>query len=113
LYRRADVYVMPSFSEPFGLTALEALRHGTPVIVSRGAGVSEVVRNVLAVDFGDVDDLASKILSVILFAPLRATLSRRGGREVDRLSWRRSAERVMSVYSELTRRPDAPPPPPQ
>jgi glycosyltransferase involved in cell wall biosynthesis len=111
LYRRADVYVMPSFSEPFGLTALEALRHGTPVIVSRGAGVSEVVRNVLAVDFGDIEDLASKILSVILFAPLRATLARRGGREVERLSWRRSAERVMSVYTELTRRPEAPPPP--
>ncbi|HEY7111961.1 MAG TPA: glycosyltransferase family 4 protein [Thermoanaerobaculia bacterium] len=111
LYRRADVYVMPSFSEPFGLTALEALRHGTPVIVSRGAGVSEVVRNVLTVDFGDVEDLASKILSVLLFAPLSTTLSRRGGREVDRLSWRRSAERVRSVYAELAHGLDATPAP--
>ena len=109
LYRRADLYVMPSVSEPFGLTALEALRNGTPVIVSRGAGVSEVVRNVLTVDFGDVEDLASKILSVLLFAPLSATLSRRGGREVERLSWRRSAERVRSVYSELAPRADAAP----
>ena len=71
LYARADVYVMPSVSEPFGLTALEALQHGTPVIVSRSAGVSEVVRHLLRVQFGDVEDLASKILSVLLFPPLR------------------------------------------
>jgi len=101
LYSEADVYVLPSVSEPFGLTALEALRQGTPVIVSRDAGVSEVVRHVLRVDFGDVDDLASKILSVLLFPPLRHALSARGRREVRRLSWRRSAQRCLSVYREL------------
>jgi glycogen synthase len=101
LYARADVYVMPSISEPFGLTALEALQHGTPVIVSRHAGVSEVVRNVLRVDFGDVEDLASKILSVLLFAPLRRSLSSRGRREVLQLSWRDSAERCLAVYREV------------
>jgi len=101
LYASADVYVMPSLSEPFGLTALEALRHGTPAIVSRSAGVSEVVRNVLRVDFGDVDDLASKILSVLLFAPLRRSLSSRGRREVLRLSWKESAESCLAVYREL------------
>ncbi|HEY1435128.1 MAG TPA: glycosyltransferase family 4 protein, partial [Thermoanaerobaculia bacterium] len=78
LYARADVYVMPSVSEPFGLTALEALQQGTPVIVSRSAGVSEVVKNLLRVEFGDVDDLASKILSVLAFGPLREALSSRG-----------------------------------
>jgi glycosyltransferase involved in cell wall biosynthesis len=103
LYARADVYVMPSVSEPFGLTALEALQHGTPVIVSRSAGVSEVVRNVLRVDFGDVEDLASKILSVLLFAPLSRSLSARGRREVLRMSWRTSAERVRAIYEELLR----------
>ncbi len=112
LYARADVYVLPSVSEPFGLTALEALQHGTPVIVSRSAGVSEVLRNVLRVDFGDVDDLASKILSVLLFAPLRRSLSARGRREVLRMSWRASAERVREIYDELLReraRPQGPP----
>ena len=106
LYARADVYVMPSVSEPFGLAALEALQHGTPVIVSRGAGVSEVVRNVLRVDFGEVQELASKILSVLLFPPLRRALSARGRREVLRLSWREAAERVLAVYAELL--PEAP-----
>jgi glycosyltransferase involved in cell wall biosynthesis len=101
LYARADVYVMPSVSEPFGLTALEALQHGTPVIVSRSAGVSEVVRNVLRVRFGDVEDLASKILSVLLFPPLRDALSTRGRADVRRLSWRESAWRCLTVYREL------------
>ena len=110
LYSRADVYVMPSVSEPFGLTALEALQHGTPVIVSRTAGVSEVVRNVLRVDFGNVEDLASKILSVLMFSPLARALSQRGRREVRRLSWRESAVRCLAVYEEILReaRPAAP-----
>jgi glycosyltransferase involved in cell wall biosynthesis len=101
LYARADVYVMPSISEPFGLTALEALQHGTPVIVSRSAGVSEVVKNVLRVRFGDVEDFASKILSVLLFPPLRRALSTRGRADVERLSWRESAWRCLTVYREL------------
>jgi glycogen(starch) synthase len=101
LYARANVYVMPSVSEPFGLTALEALQHGTPVIVSRSAGVSEVVRHVLRVRFGDVEDLASKILSVLLFPPLTRALSARGRAEVERLSWREAAWRCRTIYREL------------
>ena len=101
LYARADVYVMPSVSEPFGLTALEALQHGTPVIVSRSAGVSEVVRHVLRVRFGDVEDLASKILSVLMFPPLRHALSTRGRAEVERLSWREAAWRCRTIYREV------------
>lgn len=101
LYARADLYVMPSMSEPFGLTALEALQHGTPVIVSKTAGVGEVVRNLLRVDFGDVEGLASHILSVLLFPPLRGTLGARGRAEVERLSWRESAWRCLAVYREL------------
>jgi glycogen synthase len=101
LYARADLYVMPSMSEPFGLTALEALQHGTPVIVSKTAGVGEVVRNVLRVDFGDVEGLASHILSVLLFPPLKGTLGSRGRAEVERLSWRESAAGCLAVYREL------------
>ena len=101
LYARADVYVLPSISEPFGLTALEALQHGTPVIVSRNAGVSEVVRNLLRVDFGDVEDLASKILSVLLYSPLRDALASGGQAEVRRLSWRDSAEKCLQIYREM------------
>jgi glycogen synthase len=101
LYRRADVYVMPSVSEPFGLTVLEALRHGVPVIVSRHAGVAEVVRHALKVDFWDVPELASKILSVLNFAPLRRELRRRGRAEIRRLSWSDSALRCLAIYREI------------
>ena len=101
LYARADVYVMPSLSEPFGLTALEALQHGTPVIVSRTAGVAEVAPNVLRVEYGDVEDLASKILSVLAFPPLREALSERGRADAQRLSWRDAAARCVAVYREL------------
>jgi glycogen synthase len=101
LYARADVFVMPSLSEPFGLAALEALQHGTPVIVSRSAGVSEVVRHVLRVDYGDVEDLASKILSVLAFEPLRRALSARGLAEVRALSWTDAAAACVAVYREL------------
>lgn len=103
LYEEADVYVMPSVSEPFGLTALEALRHGTPVILSRRAGVSEVVPDVLRVDFDDPRELASKILSVLLFPTLSGALGTRGREDTSRLSWRRSAERCLDVYREMRR----------
>ena len=101
LYARADVYVMPSVSEPFGLTALEALQHGTPVILSRTAGVSEVIRNVLLVEPEDVEDLASKILSVLLFSPLRDALSSSGRAEVRRLSWAEAAGKCLEIYREI------------
>lgn len=65
LYRVATVVVMPSVHEPFGLVALESLRAGTPVIVSRTAGVTEAVANLVTVDFWDVYDIADKILAVI------------------------------------------------
>lgn len=107
LYARADVYVMPSVSEPFGLTALEALRHGTPVILSRHAGVTEVVRNVLRVDFGDTGDLASKILSVLLFRPLSEALSAGGRADVQRLSWKEAAAKCLEVYREMREDPRA------
>jgi glycosyltransferase involved in cell wall biosynthesis len=101
LYETADVYVMPSVSEPFGLTALEALRHGVPVILSRHAGVSEVAPDVLRVDFDDARELASKILSVLRFPALSTTLARRGRGDIDGLSWKTSAARCLDVYREM------------
>ncbi len=101
LYASADVYVMPSVSEPFGLTALEALRHATPVIVAKDAGVSEVVRSVLRADVDDTKGLASRILSVLLFPPLSRELGRGGRAEVRRLSWASTAGECLAVYREM------------
>jgi glycogen(starch) synthase len=82
LYRIATVCVMPSVSEPFGLVALESLRAGTPVIVSKRAGVAEAVANLVTVDFWDVDDIADKILAVVSDAELRSELRERAREEL-------------------------------
>jgi glycogen synthase len=101
LYARADVFVMPSRSEPFGLAALEAMARGAPAIVSRSAGVHEVVRHALRADFGDVEELAALILWVLELPALRDRLVVSGGAEVRRLSWRAAGERCAAIYGEL------------
>jgi glycosyltransferase involved in cell wall biosynthesis len=83
LYRMATVVVMPSVSEPFGLVALESLRAGTPVIVSRGSGVTEAVANLVTVDFWDVNDIADKMLALITDTALARELRARTHEELD------------------------------
>ena len=103
LYSSADLYVMPSVSEPFGITALEALAAGTPVILSKGAGVREVVKNALEVDFWDVRALASRILDTLAYPTLRRELGRRGNADLDRWTWEDAAERAAGIYALLPR----------
>ena len=82
LYRIATVVVMPSVSEPFGLVALESVRAGTPVIISRTSGVAEAVANMVTVDFWDVNDIADKILAVVSDAALARELRERAHEEL-------------------------------
>ena len=81
-YRLADVCVMPSVSEPFGLVALESLRNGTPCIVPRTAGAAEALRNAFKVDFWDVDAMADRVIALLRHRVLRDELSRRGLEEL-------------------------------
>ena len=74
IHRTASVYVMPSVSEPFGITALEAISAGTPTIMSKTAGASEAFRNCLRVDFWDTDEIASKIIPLLRYESLVASL---------------------------------------
>lgn len=100
-YRQADLFVMPSITEPFGLTALEAMRNGTPVLLSRQSGVSEVVQNCLKVDFWDIDAMANKILSVLKYQPLQETLRENGNHDVNHLSWESQTNKIIDIYNEL------------
>jgi glycosyltransferase involved in cell wall biosynthesis len=100
-FKAANVYVMPSLSEPFGIAPLEALAHDVPVIISKQSGVAEVLHHVLKVDFWDTEDLANKILAVLRHPPLAQTLRERGHDEVRQLSWDDSARRISEVYEEL------------
>jgi len=100
LYRMADVFVMPSVSEPFGLVPLEAMKQGTPVIVSRQSGVSEVLRNALKVDFWDVDELANKIIAALTYNDLHAALREHGEGEIRNATWDIPATQCVRVYRE-------------
>ena len=102
MYAIADIYVMPSVSEPFGITPLEAMALDTPVIVSRQSGVSEVLRNALKVDFWDVDDIANKILALLRYPPLVEQLTLEGREEVQALRWEHPAAVLRDVYNELS-----------
>ncbi|PIE22644.1 MAG: 4-alpha-glucanotransferase [Planctomycetota bacterium] len=101
MYRMADLYVMPSVSEPFGISPLEAMAQDVPVIVSKQSGVSEVLTNALKVDFWDVDDMADKILGVLRYRSLREVLRREGRAEVKELRWEVPAKLVKDIYEEM------------
>jgi glycosyltransferase involved in cell wall biosynthesis len=101
VYEAADLFVMPSVSEPFGITALEAMKQGTPVLISKQSGVSEVVRHALKVDFWDVDEMANKILSVVGYPGLREALAENAAREAAQLTWADAARKVNGIVHEL------------
>jgi glycosyltransferase involved in cell wall biosynthesis len=100
IFRMADLYVMPSVSEPFGIAPLEALDNDVPVIISKQSGVSEVLRHALKVDFWDVEEMANKIVAVLKYPPLRLTLRNHGNFEVRKLRWRDAASSCLRVYEE-------------
>lgn len=101
IYQIASVYVMPSVSEPFGITALEAVSAGTPVIVSKTAGVSEAFNNCLRVDFWDTDEMANKVVSLLRYEPLWNTIAEQGKQEIELFTWDRVAENTLSVYRDV------------
>jgi glycosyltransferase involved in cell wall biosynthesis len=100
IYQMADLYVMPSVSEPFGIAPLEALNHDVPVIISKQSGVSEVLTHALKVDFWDINEIANKIIAVLKFPPLQETLANHGNFEVRKLRWKDAATKCIRIYEE-------------
>jgi len=102
-YEGSDVYVMPSVSEPFGLTALEAVRHGVPVVLSKSSGAAEVLlRGSLQVDYWDIEMIARQIVAVLRYPRLSETLRREGAAEIRGLTWDKAALKCTRFYNELT-----------
>ena len=93
-----DVFAMPSYSEPFGLTALESVFYGTPLVISRQAGATEVVHHCLKSDFWDVNELANNITAVLQNRSLGEELRNNAQREVYSRSWHDSANTLWDVY---------------
>lgn len=101
VFKMADLYVMPSVSEPFGIAPLEAMSHDVPVIISKQSGVSEVLSHALKVDFWDINEMANKIIAVLRHPPLAHTLRQHGSFEVRAMSWSDAASACNTVYDQV------------
>ncbi len=106
IYSMADLYVMPSVSEPFGITPLEALRNNVPVIISKQSGVSEVLTNALKVDFWDINELANKIVAVLNYRALHHELKKHSSLEVQKFNWNIPAQKCIDVYEDILKNYD-------
>ena len=94
----ADLFVLPSVSEPFGLTPLEAIGYGTPALVSKQSGISEVITNCLKVDFWDINEMANQITAVVQNDSLRDELHYQSYKEYLNMSWNGAADKLMDTY---------------
>jgi glycogen(starch) synthase len=97
-YAIGDLFAMPSISEPFGLTALEAVGYGTATIISKQSGVTEVLQNSLKVDFWDTKEFANKIVSVMQNDGLRDTLRDNAYVELERMTWSDTADKLLRLF---------------
>ena len=100
IFSTSDLYVMPSVSEPFGISPLEAMSYDVPVIISRQSGVSEILKCALKVDFWDVKEMASLILSVLKHPALADAMATEARKELKNIQWLKSAEKIIAVYRE-------------
>lgn len=98
VFGMTDVYVMPSVSEPFGITPLEAMRTGVPVIISKQSGVSEVLNNAIKVDFWDVNAVADTIIGLLKHDEVAKQLADDGTDEVHEMKWEYASLKVKEVY---------------
>lgn len=103
LYQMASVYVMPSVSEPFGLSALEALSQHVPIVVSKQSGAAEVLPNVFKADFWDTDKIASEVLALLNYPSLKRTMLTHSLHDVKKLTWDNSASQFINLYQQLSR----------
>ena len=98
IFTMSDLYVMPSVSEPFGISPLEAMVYDVPVIISKQSGVSEILRHALKVDFWDVKEMANKIIAILKHPVLSDEIVERSREEVRNIRWENAAEKIVTVY---------------
>ncbi|MCF0207197.1 MAG: glycosyltransferase, partial [Bacteroidales bacterium] len=101
MFGMSDVYVMPSVSEPFGISPLEAMMSDVPVIISKQSGVAEVLKHAIKVDFWDVDALADSIYGMLHYEALPQMFKKYGKQEVENLRWDNSAYHINEVYKSV------------
>ncbi len=103
MLKASDVYVMPSVSEPFGISPLEAMQCGTPSIISYQSGCAEILNKVIKTDYWDVDAMADAIYSICTYPEMANFLKVEGKKEVDSIVWEDAGKKVRAIYDELVR----------
>lgn len=101
MFSISDVYVMPSVSEPFGISPLEAMRSNVPVIISKQSGVAEVIQNAVKIDYWDEDALADAIYGLVKYNGLSKMFIKQSKKEVDEMKWDKPAKEVKEIYDSL------------
>jgi len=97
----SDVYIMPSVSEPFGISPLEAMQSNVPVIISKQSGVAEILTHAVKTDFWDIDAMADAIFGILNYPALANMFIKNGKEEVIRLKWDNSARHVRDIYQRV------------
>jgi glycosyltransferase involved in cell wall biosynthesis len=100
MFAMSDIYVMPSVSEPFGISPLEAMRSNVPVIISKQSGVAEVLKHAVKVDFWDVEAMADAIYGLLHYKALSQMFKTFGKEEVNNLKWDNTAAKIINVYNQ-------------
>ncbi|MFR9494888.1 MAG: glycosyltransferase family 4 protein [Rikenellaceae bacterium] len=100
MFQLSDVYIMPSVSEPFGISPLEAMRSNVPVIISKQSGVAEILDYAVKVDYWDVDAMADAIYGLITYPALGQMFAQKGLEEVTGLKWTNAASKIKKVYED-------------
>ncbi|MFA5195755.1 MAG: glycosyltransferase family 4 protein, partial [Bacteroidales bacterium] len=101
MFALSDVYVMPSVSEPFGISPLEAMRAEVPVVISKQSGVSEVLKYAIKIDFWDIDAMADAIYGLLHYDALSKVFAEKGREEVINLKWDNAAAKVKDIYNNM------------
>ena len=101
MFALSDVYVMPSVSEPFGISPLEAMRTGVPSIISKQSGAAEVLKYAFKVDFWDVDAMADDIYALLNYPALADFSAKMGYDEVNALKWNNATAKLKAVYQSV------------
>ena len=97
----SDVYVMPSVSEPFGISPLEAMQMGVPSIISKQSGCAEILENVIKVDYWDVHAMADAMFALVNYPALHNHLRDNGLAEIDTIQWKKAGAKVINIYNQV------------
>ena len=101
MLKASDVYIMPSVSEPFGISPLEAMQMGVPSIISKQSGCAEILNHVIKTDFWDIDAMADAIYSIITYPAMYNQLRDEGLAEVNEIKWVKAGKKVIDIYNKL------------